>query len=67
MKKRKNHCNQRCGGRAYERIVVPENEVYFYEGYYRETKNIPGLKRMLVRAKSISAQLRKTLLHCLLT
>ena len=48
--------NQRCGGRAYERVVVPENEVYLLECYYRESKSIPGLKRMVVRAKSITTQ-----------
>ena len=53
---------QRCGGRAYEYVVVPENEVYFLERYYRESKSIPGLKSIVVRAK-----LRKTFLHCLLT
>ena len=48
--------NQRCGGCAYERVVVPENEVYFLERYCREIKIIPGLKRMVVRAKSDSRQ-----------
>ena len=50
------YCNQRCGGCAYERVVVSENEVYFLERYYRESKSVPGLKRMVVRAKSISTQ-----------
>ena len=48
--------NQCCGDRAYERVVVLENEVYFLECYYREDKSISGLKRMVVRAKSISTQ-----------
>ena len=48
--------NQRYGGRAYELAVVPENGAYFLERYYRESKSIPGLKRMVVRAKSISTQ-----------
>ena len=45
--------NQRCDGRAYEREVVPENEVYFFERYFRESTIIPGVERMVVRAKSI--------------
>ena len=48
--------NQCCGDRAYERVVVPESKVYFLERYYREDKSIPGLKRMVVRSKSISTQ-----------
>ena len=32
--------NQRCGGRAFERVVVPKNEVYFFERYYRKSKSI---------------------------
>ena len=48
--------NQHCGGCAYYLVVVLENEVYFLERYYRESKNIPGLKRMVIRAKWISTQ-----------
>ena len=59
--------NQRCGGRAYDHTVVPEREFYFLERYYRESKSIPVLKRMVVRAKSISTQSYEKLLHCLLT
>ena len=45
--------NQLCDGRAYEREVIPENEVYFFERYFRESTIIPGVERMVVRAKSI--------------
>ena len=48
--------NQCCGDRAYERVVVPESEVYFLERYYIEDKSIPGLERMVVRCNSISTQ-----------
>ena len=48
--------NQCCSDRAYERVVLPENEIYFLEHYYREDKRTPGWKRMVVRAKSISKQ-----------
>ena len=45
--------NQRFGGCVTECVVVPENVIYFVEHSYRESKSIPGLKRLLVRAKSI--------------
>ena len=44
--------HERCGGRAHERVVLPKNEVYFLERYYRKSKS----KRMVVRVKSISIQ-----------
>ena len=46
------YCNERCGSLVHERLVVPKNEVYFLERYYRKSKS----KRMVVRAKSISIQ-----------
>ena len=36
------YCNQCFGDRAYERVVLPENEIYFLEHYYREDKRTPG-------------------------
>ena len=36
------YCNQCCGDRAYERVVLPENEIYSLEHYYREDKRTPG-------------------------
>ena len=56
------HYNQRTRANAFKSIKVTEKNVYILERYYRKSKSICGLKRMVVGIKKLSHQACKY--HC---
>ena len=48
--------NQRAGASTFKHVKAAEENVYILEQYYRKSKTICGLKRMVVRIKKLSSQ-----------
>ena len=51
------YCNERSGGHSYKKVPVPNDEIWILKRYYRISKSIPGLKRLIVKVKALDNDL----------